>query len=80
MNMSLPQAVIEYLNNSAANNGADQPGPSDDLFVSGTLDSFALIDFVTILEENCGVRVPDNEVIPGHFSTIEAIERYVASK
>jgi len=78
--MSLPQEVIEFLNNSAASNGAAQPDATLDLFTSGTLDSFALVDFVTVLEEHCGIRVPDAEVIPANFRTIEAIDRYVSER
>jgi acyl carrier protein len=78
--MSLPQAVIDFLNSSAAANGADRPEPNKDLFVTGTLDSFALIDFVTVLEEHCNIRVPDVEVIPANFRTIEAIDEYVEAR
>ena len=77
--MSLPQAVIDFLYGSAQVNGATQPGPTDDLFAGGALDSFALVDFVTVLEEHCAIRVPDAEVIPANFRTIEAIDQYVHS-
>jgi len=78
--MPIPQEVIDFLNDNAASNGADQPDSTVDLFASGTLDSFALVDFVVVLEEHCGIRVPDNEVIPANFKTIEAIERYVTER
>lgn len=78
--MSLPQGVIDFLYGSAQVNGAAQPGSNDDLFTSGTLDSFALVDFVTVLEEQCGIRVPDAEVIPANFRTIEAIDEYVKGR
>ena len=42
-------------------------------FNSGTLDSFALVDFVTVLEEHCGIRIPDAEVIPANFRTIKTL-------
>jgi acyl carrier protein len=78
--MSLPHQVIEFLNNNAASNGAAQPDATLDLFNSGTLDSFALVDFVTVLEEHCGIRIPDAEVIPANFRTIEDIDRYVSER
>jgi acyl carrier protein len=77
--MALPQAVIDFLNENAENNGAEQPKAGDDLFKMGALDSFALVDFVTVLEEHCGVKVPDADVNPGNFQTLEAIEGYVAT-
>jgi acyl carrier protein len=78
--MSLPQAVIDFLYNSALINGATQPGPSDDLFKGGALDSFALVDFVTMLEAHCDIRVPDAEVIPANFRTMDTIDEYVQAR
>ena len=78
--MSLPTEVIEFLNNNAASIGVSTLDPTLDLFASGTLDSFALIDFVTVIEEHCGIRVPDAEVIPANFRTIEAIDLYVSDR
>ena len=78
--MSLPQPVIDFLNDSAASIGAGEPDATVDLFASGTLDSFALVDFVTVLEEHCRIRIPDAEVVPANFRTIEAIEHYVLER
>lgn len=78
--MALPQGVIDFLNESARNNGAEQPGTGDDLFKMGVLDSFALVDFVTVLEQETGISVPDGDVNPANFQTIEQIERYAESR
>ena len=78
--MSLPQQVIEYLHENARTQGVAPPAPTDDLFKSGVLDSFSLVDFVTLLEEQCGVRVPDGDVQADNFKTIAAIEEYVATQ
>ena len=71
---------MDYLNENAQTNGVEQPQSSDDLFKMGVLDSFALVDFVTVLEEQTGIKVADADVNPANFQTIEAIERYVASR
>ncbi|HEX8653270.1 MAG TPA: acyl carrier protein [Pyrinomonadaceae bacterium] len=75
--MALPQGVIDFLNESAQSNGAEQPRAGDNLFKMGVLDSFALVDFVTVLEQECGIRIPDSDVNPANFETIEAVESYV---
>ena len=77
--MALPQAVLDLLSENARNNGAAPPQDGDDLFKTGALDSFALVDFVTVLEEQCGIKVPDADVNPANFQTIAAIETYVVS-
>ena len=68
---------MDFLNESAQSNGAEQPKASDDLFKMGVLDSFALVDFVTVLEQECGIKIPDSDVNPANFESIEAIQRYV---
>lgn len=78
--MALPQPVIDFLTNSATLNGADLPEPAQDLFVTGALDSFALVEFVTVLEEHCGITVPDAEVVPSNFRTIESIDRFIQAR
>jgi acyl carrier protein len=75
--MPLPQTVLDYLSESARNNGAAAPQNNDDLFKMGALDSFALVDFVTLIEEQCNIKVPDSDVNPANFQTIETIEAYV---
>jgi acyl carrier protein len=78
--MALPQGVVDFLNENARTNGAEQPGAGDDLFQMGVLDSFALVDFVTVLEQETGISVPDGDVNPANFQSIEQIERYIESK
>jgi acyl carrier protein len=78
--MALPQGVLEFLNENARREGAGQPAPGDDLFRLGVLDSFSLVDLVSVIEEQCGVRVPDADVNPGNFQTLEKIERYVETR
>lgn len=78
--MNLPPEVISYLNDSAASQGAPPPEPADDLFKSGVLDSFTLVDFVTLLEGQCGIHIPDADVRPENFKSMEAVGRYVEAR
>jgi acyl carrier protein len=78
--MALPQGVLDFLNENAQNNGAKEPAAGDDLFKMGALDSFALVDFIGVLEGETGISVPDSDVKAANFQTLEAIESYVASR
>ena len=80
LEMALPLAITEFLNENAERDGQAAPGDTDNLFKSGILDSFALVDFVGLLEEHCGIKIPDSDVNPAHFLTIKDIERYVQTK
>lgn len=57
-----------------------QPLPADDdesLFESGLLDSFALPDLVSALEQEFSIKVPDRDLNPRKFDSISRIETYL---
>lgn len=49
----------------------------ESLFDSGVLDSFGLQDLVTELEHVFDVKIPDEELTPRKFESIERIEAYL---
>jgi len=53
------------------------PAPDESLFGSGLLDSFALPDFVSGLEQEFGVTIPDSDLSARKFDTIEKVEGYL---
>jgi acyl carrier protein len=54
--------------------------PEENLFDSGILDSFGLTDLVSALEKEFGVRIPDSDLRPANFASIQAIDSYLARK
>lgn len=56
------------------------PAADESLFGSGLLDSFALPDFVSGLEQEFGVQVPDSDLSARKFDTIERVETYLEGK
>ena len=78
--MDLPQEVIDVINSNAKREGVKQPATDDDLFKSGVLDSFSLVDFVAVLETACGIKVPDSDILPDNFKNLQTIEGYVAAR
>jgi acyl carrier protein len=77
--MTLPKAVLDFLNHNAQESHAEPPEADDDLFKAGILDSFTLVEFASKVEEECGVKVPDADVNAQNFRSIAAIECYVQS-
>lgn len=77
--MPLPQVAIDFLKANAEANGAQPPGPHDDLFKLGALDSFALVDLITMLEEHYEIRIPDTDINQENFRTIKMTEDYIDS-
>jgi acyl carrier protein len=54
--------------------------PDESLFDSGLLDSFALPDMVSALEDEFGIKVPDSDLTPRKFESIASIGRYIESR
>lgn len=53
------------------------PEADESLFDSGLLDSFALPDMVSGIEEAFSVKIPDADLHPRKFDSIERIEAYL---
>lgn len=51
--------------------------PEESLFESGVLDSFALTDVVSALEEEFSIKVPDADLTPRKFDSIARMEAYI---
>ena len=49
----------------------------ESLFDSGLLDSFALSDLVSALEKEFKITVPDSDLNPRKFDTIDRITSYI---
>ena len=58
----------------------DLPADDESLFDSGFLDSFALTDMVSGLEEKFQIKVPDSDLNPRKFDTVEKIVEYVENR
>ncbi|MBB5056785.1 acyl carrier protein [Granulicella aggregans] len=56
------------------------PTPDESLFDAGLLDSFSLVDLATQLESHFGVQIPDSDLSPRKFDTIERIDAYISSR
>ncbi len=62
---------------------AKAPVPADpdtSLFESGVIDSWGVMELVGQLEEELGVKVPDADMIPRKFETVNRIVAYFESK
>ena len=56
------------------------PAADESLFDSGLLDSFALADLVNALEKEFSVKIPDADLNPRKFDSLERIESYLESR
>ncbi|MGB6943989.1 MAG: phosphopantetheine-binding protein [Bryobacteraceae bacterium] len=61
-------------------NNTALPDPDESLFDSGYLDSFALPDLVAELEREYGMKIPDSDLNPRKFESINRIQSYIESR
>lgn len=73
----LPAEIMSFLNKAATEARADLPDRNSSLFQSGVLDSFTLVDFVTLLESECNIKIDDADLRPENFDTIAKVEDFI---
>ena len=76
--MILPDSIMAFLNEAALQSRTKVPHRDASLFLSGVLDSFSLVDFVTVIESECGIKVEDADLRPENFDTISRVEAFIA--
>jgi acyl carrier protein len=76
--MNTQQKIVEILRRVSEK--PIDPAPDESLFESGMLDSFSLADLVVELEREFTVKIPDSDLKPRKFDTVERIEEYLASR
>jgi len=52
----------------------------DEELIGNILDSLALLQFVEFIESEFGIEVADEDMIPEHFKTIDAVDSYVSGR
>ena len=73
------ESIIEFLD---AEFGVDSKDVSDDteLLSSGLVDSLAVMDLVTFVSEEAGVKVRTADITLDNFNTIPGILQFTAAK
>ncbi|HSR97946.1 MAG TPA: acyl carrier protein [Kofleriaceae bacterium] len=60
-----------------------EPGSFDDassFLDRGVIDSTGVLELVTFVEDEYGITVADEEIVPANFDTVNALAGFVAQK
>ena len=76
---SLKQEVRQFLTTRLHRN-VEGVGDRDSLLEAGIIDSMAVLELVGHIEQQYGVTVSDDDMMPENFDTIEAIAAFVGSR
>ena len=76
--MDTQEKLIEIVRSVSKKKTA--PETSESLFDCGYLDSFGLPDMVGEIEKTFNITIPDSDVNPRKFDSIDRIGKYVDSR
>ena len=68
------------LENYLFTNDASALGPDDSLLGRGIVDSTGMLEIIFFIEEQLGVKVKDEEMIPDNLDSVSKIAAFVSSK
>ena len=68
------------LDNFLYTDDGEQLDNGDSFLETGIVDSTGVVELVMFVEETFGIEVPDEDVIPENFDSVEALVCYVQQK
>ena len=55
-------------------------GDSESLVKSGVIDSTGVLELIMHLEQSCGIKVAEEEMVPDNFDSVDRIVAFVERK
>lgn len=78
--MTVETRVREFLEGNVVHQSDAAISADESLLDSGILDSASILELVAFLESRFGIVIPDEELLPQNFETINAIVELVETK
>jgi acyl carrier protein len=77
----IEEMLRKYIaDNILFNNNGYPFGDSDSFFENGIVDSTNILELVMFVEEEFGITIDDNELIPDNFDSVSKLSRFTKSK
>jgi acyl carrier protein len=78
---NLKSHVRQYIAESMLmTGGADDLGDDTSLLRRSVIDSTGVLELVTFLEDHFGIKIDDEEMVPGNLDSLNRIATFVAAK
>jgi acyl carrier protein len=75
--MTTRARLIAFIKDSLARGSNVEIAEDTRLIDRGLIDSIGLMELVAFIEGDTGIRIPDDEVYPENFQTIENVEAMI---
>jgi len=76
--MPLREQLSSFIAERLLQNRDATVDPNESLLDRGVVDSVGLLNLITFLEQEAGIRVPDDEMVPENFESVVSMEALVA--
>jgi acyl carrier protein len=73
----LKQDLVAFIEQNLLRGGGARIDADESLIERGLLDSMGLMRIMTFLETSTGLRIPDQQVSPDNFQSVDAIVEMV---
>lgn len=81
LNHNIEKILYDYICENFLPHNTDSDLTYDkNLFQSGIIDSAGLISFLCFIEKEFSINIPDEDLLPQKFATIECIAEYIRTK
>jgi acyl carrier protein len=74
------QSIRRFLTDRAWLRDEDRVLESDSLLEKGVIDSMAMVELISFIEETYNIRIQDEELMPENFDSLAAIAAFIVSK
>lgn len=79
--MNIEQTLHDYIVQERFIGRAPEDFDNDfDLIDSGVVDSLAMLNLITYLEEHYQIEFGGNDIVPEHFASVNALSEFVRGK
>lgn len=76
--MTLGDRLTVFIQQNLVSDESTRPiGQHDSLIDRGVIDSMGLFQLMSFIEQETGIRIPDEEVLPENFETVATMELLV---
>ena len=75
--MDRKTALTEFVKNEVMRNKNAKLDEDEDLLSAGILDSLAILQLVAYIEDQFGIKIPDEDVVFENFQSINALNAYL---
>jgi len=76
----MKEEIRAYLRSNHAGGDVDDLNDDESLLDADVIDSVVMVGLLEFLQQNYGIAIADEDMMPEHFDTIDAMAEYVGSR